>query len=469
MMCLWVPLFRCRYGAHLSKEQVAQLVAPHPDTLQLINTWLEHHNVPPSSISTSYGGDRLTITDVPVSQANEMLGASYQLYRHTGTNDTAILRTIGYALPAVLHPHVRTVVPTTYFASIRILSQTPRGHTVREFADMSSTKVSVTPAALRSLYGTVAYEPTATDRNILGVAGFRQQFASETDLTAFMAGLRMDALDATFTVIKVNRGMYNPRYPGYEANLNMQYAQAIAYPTPHVFYSIGGTPQVRKSDMEPAPGDLFFEWLSYMIDEPNVPQTISVSYGGLENDVPPEYAKTLCDLFAGVGARGVSVIVPSGNEGVGRGDCKAKDGSGRVQFSPEFPATCMCSVVSLTFEEIHHVAHYIATALQVPSSLPWAARRVCPLTPRLQRASPGAASRTISLARRISAIRCLSSCDPSAASIMACTSGSLPQPDMTYSCLVDFVASLARPAAASPTYLPSHSISLSSSATSPLP
>jgi tripeptidyl-peptidase-1 len=48
-----VPLLRCRYGAHLSKEQVAQLVAPHPNTLELINAWLEHHHVPSSSISTT--------------------------------------------------------------------------------------------------------------------------------------------------------------------------------------------------------------------------------------------------------------------------------------------------------------------------------------------------------------------------------------------------------------------------------
>ncbi len=38
------PLLRCRYGAHLSKEQVAELVAPHPETLELVNSWLELHD-----------------------------------------------------------------------------------------------------------------------------------------------------------------------------------------------------------------------------------------------------------------------------------------------------------------------------------------------------------------------------------------------------------------------------------------
>jgi tripeptidyl-peptidase-1 len=60
-------LLRYRYGAYLSREQVAELVAPHPDTLELIDSWLEHHGVPSSSVSTSHGGSWLTVTGVSVS------------------------------------------------------------------------------------------------------------------------------------------------------------------------------------------------------------------------------------------------------------------------------------------------------------------------------------------------------------------------------------------------------------------
>src|SRR6266702_496078 len=54
-----VPLLRFRYGAYLSKEQVAELVAPHPDTLELVNSWLEHHGIsssPPSQGHTVAAG-----------------------------------------------------------------------------------------------------------------------------------------------------------------------------------------------------------------------------------------------------------------------------------------------------------------------------------------------------------------------------------------------------------------------------
>ncbi|KAI9445954.1 hypothetical protein H4582DRAFT_2069315 [Lactarius indigo] len=75
----------------------------------------------------SRGHTAAAVTNVPVSQADDLLRASFQLYRHTGTNETeAILRTIGNALPAVLHAHVRTVAPTTYFNSLCMQQQTPR-------------------------------------------------------------------------------------------------------------------------------------------------------------------------------------------------------------------------------------------------------------------------------------------------------------------------------------------------------
>ena len=371
-----VPLLRCRYGAHLSKEQVAQLVAPHPETLDLINSWLEHHDVPSSSISTTHGGSWLTLTGVPVPRANELLGASYQLYQRTGTNDTTTLRTIGYALPAVLHAHVRTVVPTTVFASTRTLWQTSRRRSGGATADMTSRDLvlssgfdKVSPRDLRWLYNTTAYVPAATDRNVLAVAGFKNEYPSPADLGEFMSECRTDAVDATYTVERINKGRYNPKRPAMEPNLDMQYTQAIAYPTRHIFYSVGGESLAIQETKEPAPGDRLLEMLNYFIDEPSVPQTISISYGGPEKLLPLQYTGALCDLFAELGARGASVIFPSGDDGVGDGGCIANDGSGRVQFIPEFPSSCTCSFY-FSFDAVHRHRHKsLTTSPLFPRSL----------------------------------------------------------------------------------------------------
>ncbi len=359
--CSRVPLLRCRYGAHLSKEEVAKLVAPHPDTLELVNSWLEHHGVPSSSISTTHGGSWLTVTGVPVSQANKLLDASYQLYRQAGTNDTAILRTVGYGLPTVLHTHVQTVAPTTYFASTRTLPQTSRRRSVgtapalesvesRELVTVLSSRDEqgnefTTPSSLHWLYWTFAYTPAATDRNELGIVGYLNQYPNQTDLTAFMNEQLPDAITATYTVEKVNDGEYDPMHPGQEANINVQYIQGMAYPTPLVYYSTGREADWTPPSNEPAEGDMYLEWFKYVLDKPKIPQTISTSYGTQEKVLPVEYTAAVCKLFAQLGTRGVSVVYASGDHGVGLGDCKTKDGG--VQFIPTFPASCTCGVLSL--------------------------------------------------------------------------------------------------------------------------
>ncbi|KAH9025392.1 subtilisin-like protein [Lactarius pseudohatsudake] len=347
-----------RYGAHLSKEQVAELVRPHPDTLELLTSWLVHHGVRPSSISMTHGGAWLTVRNVLVSQANEMLGASYQLYRHSEVNDT-IIRTVSYALPDVLHAHIQAVAPTTYFASIRTQRQTARRRSVDAAAALAEAEAAsgkpvtmlssradwneeVTPSELRWLYKTSTYVPTAAGRNTLGVIGLEKEYPSETDLTEYMTNFRSDVQPpslATFTVELVNGGEYNPDTPGMEASTDVQYASAMAYPTPIIFYSTGGVGEWSDSG-EPIAGDPYLEWIEHLLRKTDIPPTVSMSYGFYEYSAPHEYLRGLCTLFAQLGARGVSVLFPSGDDGVGKDRHDCRDQSGNVRFIPEFPASC---------------------------------------------------------------------------------------------------------------------------------
>ena len=210
----------------------------------------------------------------------------------------------------------------------------------------------VKPDFLRWLYNTYGYVPRAISQNRLGIAGYMDEFPSFTDLEWFMMGLRSDAVDATFDVEKINGGEFDPSMPGSEANLNMQYAQAIAYPTPHTFYSIGGNVTWSTTDGRPLANDSDVVWLGHLLSLENkdIPQTISVSYGAGEKIFPLEYAVPVCDLFKKLGARGVSILFASGDHGVGPGDCK--DEQGRVQFIPFFPASCTCDVISLQVAHI---------------------------------------------------------------------------------------------------------------------
>ncbi|KAH9025403.1 subtilisin-like protein [Lactarius pseudohatsudake] len=340
---------------HLTPAPLMPSSTPHPDTLELVTSWLAHHGVRPSSISTTHGGAWLTVSNVLVSQANEMLGASYQLYRHSEVNDT-IIRTVSYALPDVLHAHIQAVAPTTYFASIRAQRQTPRRRSVDAAAALAEAEAAsgkpvtmlssradwneeVTPSELRWLYRTSTYVPTAGDRNTLGVIGLDNEGPSQTDLTEYMTNFRSDVQPpslATFTVEVVNGGEYDPDTPGDETSADVPYASAMAYPTRIIFYSTGGVGEWSDSG-EPIAGDQHLEWIEHLLRKTDIPQTVSISYG--EHNVPHEYSSGLCTLFAQLGARGVSVLFPSGDDGVGQyRDCR--DESGNVRFIPEFPASC---------------------------------------------------------------------------------------------------------------------------------
>ncbi|KAH9165054.1 subtilisin-like protein [Lactarius sanguifluus] len=340
---LVTALYEVSSPGHSKHEQVSELVMSHPDTLELVKSWLKFHGVPPSSISVSHGGNWLTLTGVSVSKANDLLGASYQLYRHVETKED-IIRTLGYSLPAALHGHVQTVAPTTYFASLHKSWQTPRklsggaaglvratsGNLVTALLGSADDDDAALPF-LRWLYNSATYVPAATDRNMLGITGFNQEYPNPVDLTTFMNHFHSPGTGATYTVVQVNNGGYDPNNPGLEASVDVQYTSGMAYPTPIVYYSTGTGPE--------GVDDEYLSWFDYMLDldETNIPQTISMSYAWYEAVLPLDYAKAMCDLFMQLGARGVSVLVASGDDGVGKGDCMT---DGNVRFRPMFPASC---------------------------------------------------------------------------------------------------------------------------------
>ncbi len=82
--------------------------------LEFVNAWLEYHDVYSSTVSTKRGSSWLTLIGIPVSRANDLLSASYQLYWHIGTSDT-VLRTLSSGLPVALLAHVQTVASTSHF------------------------------------------------------------------------------------------------------------------------------------------------------------------------------------------------------------------------------------------------------------------------------------------------------------------------------------------------------------------
>ena len=331
--------------------------------------------MPPSTVSTKHGGSWITLSGIPVARANNLLSASYQVYRHTLTNDT-VLRTLSYGLPAALLEHVQTVAPTTHFSFPRTPRQEPlmrrgeagapekavAGELGTEFSSHNETSHDenvVTPSLLRSMYRTSEYVPGAGDRNVLGIMTFHNDYASPVDLGLFMTEYRTDGTPAACTDVQIGDGAFDSSNPSPEASLDVQYAEAMAYPTRLMCYSTGGSHTTN---------DSLINWVDYMLGQTNAPQTISLTYGIYEFGVPPDYAKHVCNQFAILGARGVSVLIASGDNGVGEGNClfDNDDGDGNllIQFQPTFPSTCTCGIFTLPTsstqrlaQTVHHTVH----------------------------------------------------------------------------------------------------------------
>lgn len=61
-----------RYGQHLSKAEVEELVAPHPESISFVDAWLESHGLDVNDLVRSPARDWVNVR-VPVSLAETML------------------------------------------------------------------------------------------------------------------------------------------------------------------------------------------------------------------------------------------------------------------------------------------------------------------------------------------------------------------------------------------------------------
>ncbi|KAF9448952.1 subtilisin-like protein [Macrolepiota fuliginosa MF-IS2] len=339
-----------RYGQHLSKEDAEDFVRPRPESSEAVEAWLGAHGVVEDDVThRTDGGDWVTVR-VSVAQAERMLGTKYNVFHHPKSGEK-VVRTMSYSLPRELHSHVDVVAPTTYFGTMRSMRATsflqPEIKPVEDVVLSNDATVpssctnTITPACLRALYNTVNYVPAAASKNGLGIAGYLDEFANRADLQTFFKRFRPDAVGSNFTTIQVNGGGDDQNDPGVEANLDIQYATGISFPTPNTYWSTGGSPPFIPDSLTPTnTNEPYLDWLNFVLSQTSIPPVITTSYGDNEQTVPNDYAVSVCNLLAQLGSRGVTVFFSSGDFGVGGGDCRTNDGTNKVLFQPAFPASC---------------------------------------------------------------------------------------------------------------------------------
>jgi tripeptidyl-peptidase-1 len=91
--------------------QVNAYLAPSDEALAAVQSWLSSNNV--TATASGASGDWLTAT-VPISKANDLLGASYETFQHLDSGKS-YARTLSYSLPADVAAHIDAVHPATSF------------------------------------------------------------------------------------------------------------------------------------------------------------------------------------------------------------------------------------------------------------------------------------------------------------------------------------------------------------------
>jgi len=357
-----------RYGQHLTADEVNELIKPSDETVTLVHEWLKEHEVD-TDLDTSPAGDWIDLK-LPVGVIESLLNTEYSVYRHVDGDE--MIRTTKWSLPYHLHDHINTIQPTNSF--MRVKKKSPLPETFEKRTPEQTVKFNpddqaeltpytpavaatcnpslVTPGCLRTFYGTVNY--TVQTECQMALCDYLGEVNLRTDVKQYLEMYRPDAVAGAdeFKQVSIANGTVQQTPlteaqltagTGVEGNLDAETMLGVAYPLPLLIYSTGGSdPSFKPDAVTPTNTDEpYLAWLAYVLAQPDLPTVISTSYGDDEQTISVSYATTACQQFAQLGARGVSVIFSSGDQGVGAsGGCYTNDGHNKSTFLPSFPASC---------------------------------------------------------------------------------------------------------------------------------
>ncbi|KAJ7932752.1 subtilisin-like protein [Mycena leptocephala] len=331
------------YGQWLTKEEVESFARPTEETTAAVTQWLSGNGI--ESTTSTPAGDWIAFT-VPVAKANEMLRADFSVFTHVDSGKESI-RTLEYSLPVGLISHINLIAPTTSFSRpLRagpILSFTNAAVPSPDATPAASCNATITPSCLQALYN-IPTTPAVNKNNVIGVAGFGDQFANQADLTQFLKALRPDMPSTTsFSLTSVDNGTNSQTLSqaGIEADLDIQYTVGLATGVPVTFVSVGDRTQDGADEG-------FLDIINAMIAEAAPPQVLTTSYGfNTEADLSKTLTVAMCNSYMQLTARGVSILFASGDGSVTI-SLSLTQGETCTTFLPTFPTCPFVTLVGAT-------------------------------------------------------------------------------------------------------------------------
>jgi len=311
------------YGKWLSIEQVAEKLSVPEMNVNLVKEFLESYGV--TDVYVNKYNDIIR-TEIPATLAEKMFHTVMHKFHLTESSHISVVRVVQpYYLPEDIAEVVSLVTELIRLPRINLKRRIQLEETNVESASSwtscgTAYSTYTNPAVLQERYGFPTLSSAASG-NSVAVAEFQLEYYDTTDLSAFSSQCGLD----TITVSDLH-GTNDEDYCSsglehcVESLLDIEYIGAITQPIPlSVYYMFSYS---------------LYDWIEEVGDNSSPELVHSVSYGNDEaQQTSTDYMYSCNTDFMKVGARGVSILFASGDQGVW-----GREGTSGLIFHPDFPA-----------------------------------------------------------------------------------------------------------------------------------
>lgn len=293
------------YGKFYSMEEIDALTAPPPTAYTAVKAWLDAEA---AHFSVLHECIRVTTS---VATAERLLSTRFSYYQK---EQRRLLRAGAYTLP----PAVASVTGTIFG-----LHGLPAPRAPPLLHAGASKPANVTPTVIYATYSIGNYSVNKTNGNLQAVAEFQDQYMNQSDLRAFF---RAEVYGYGKGDDEVSKYVGAPNAPsrgvGLEAMLDIEYLMGVA---------TGVRTQFWEWPAQDFCGDLH-NYTAALLRHARPPRVNSISYGwqGNLSDIhcePADVRAVELNLLK-LAARGISLIVSSGDSGSGYAKAACSEASG---------------------------------------------------------------------------------------------------------------------------------------------
>ncbi|KAL3958263.1 hypothetical protein ACCO45_006425 [Purpureocillium lilacinum] len=376
------------FGKHLTEDEVHGFFAPSDDTFSAVHSWLVGAGINETDIRR-YANKGWLAVDLPVSKVEDMFRAQY----HEHESEEGVLKIgcdkyhvpkhlaghIDYIIPGVkLSPPLEELGPQEDPAAAAVLEETP--HNPKLPTDLQDCARNFTAVCYRALYNIPAVNvPVPGNEPAVFESG---DTYSQQDIDSYFHKYTPYIRNGTHPKLQSVDGADAPVAPTSpyntgESEIDIDIIQSLIWPQSMVLYQVddrlyttannmsgflntfldaldgsychstafgitGDSPGIDPAYPDKRPGGYNHPEMCGTYKPTKV---ISISYGESELDVPKRYLQRQCNEFLKLGLQGTTVLVSSGDYGVGigpAGDDTCLNGSGQTQtiYNPGNPVAC---------------------------------------------------------------------------------------------------------------------------------